>query len=99
TRTRNYFHSDTACTAAARLSAAGAVVLGKLNMTELALGPFGDNAHHGDVQNPWKAGHASGGSSSGSGAAVAAGLVAGAIRTPTGGPIRLPPARCGVAGL
>src|SRR5262249_57812424 len=73
TRTRDYFASETPCTAAARLTAAGAIVLGKLNMTELAMGPFGDNAHHGDVQNPWKSGHASGGSSSGSGAAVPAG--------------------------
>jgi aspartyl-tRNA(Asn)/glutamyl-tRNA(Gln) amidotransferase subunit A len=99
TRTRDYFRSDTPCTAAARLTGAGAIVLGKLNMTELAMGPFGDNAHHGDVQNPWKPGHASGGSSSGSGAAVAAGLVAGAIGSDTGGSIRLPAACCGVVGL
>jgi aspartyl-tRNA(Asn)/glutamyl-tRNA(Gln) amidotransferase subunit A len=99
TRTRDYFRSETPCTAAARLTAAGAIVLGKLNMTELAMGPFGDNAHHGDVQNPWKPGHASGGSSSGSGAAVAAGLVAGAIGSDTGGSIRLPAACCGVVGL
>src|SRR5260370_34606087 len=72
TRTRDYFHSEVPCTAAARLAAAGAILLGKLNMTELAMGPFGDNAHHGDVQNPWRAGHASGGSSSGSAAAGAA---------------------------
>ena len=99
TRTRDYFHSDVPCTAAARLAAAGAILLGKLNMTELAMGPFGDNAHHGDVQNPWRAGHASGGSSSGSAAAVAAGLVAGAIGSDTGGSIRLPAACCGVVGL
>src|SRR5215813_12532484 len=99
TRTRDYFGSDTPCTAAARLTAAGAIVLGKLNMTELAMGPFGDNAHHGDVQNPWKPGHASGGSSSGSGAAVGAELVAGAIGSDTGGSIRLPAACCGVVGL
>ena len=99
TRTRDYFRSATPCTAAARLTAAGAVLLGKLNMTELAMGPFGDNAHHGDVDNPWKPGHASGGSSSGSGAAVAAQLVAGAIGTDTGGSIRLPAACCGVVGL
>ena len=57
TRTRDYFMSPIECTAVARLREAGAVTLGKLNMTELALGPFGDNAHHGDVQNPWKSGH------------------------------------------
>ncbi|HEV8584182.1 MAG TPA: amidase [Methylomirabilota bacterium] len=99
TRTPDYFRSEVPCTAAARLTAAGAVLLGKLNMTELAMGPFGDNAHHGDVQNPWKSGHASGGSSSGSAAAVAAGLVAGAIGSDTGGSIRLPAACCGVVGL
>ena len=99
TRTPEYFTSAHACTAAHRLLEAGAVSLGKLNMTELALGPFGDNAHHGDVQNPWRIGHVSGGSSSGSGAAVAAGLAAGALGTDTGGSIRLPAAACGVVGL
>ncbi len=73
-----------------RLRAAGAITLGKLNMTELALGPFGDNAHHGHADNPWRAGHLTGGSSSGSGVAVAAGLALGALGTDTGGSIRLP---------
>jgi aspartyl-tRNA(Asn)/glutamyl-tRNA(Gln) amidotransferase subunit A len=99
TKTPDYFTPAPPCTAVARLQAAGAVTLGKLNMTELALGPFGDNAHHGDVQNPWQLGHVSGGSSSGSGAAVAAGLVAGALGTDTGGSIRLPAACCGIAGI
>ena len=99
TRTPEYFTSEIECTAVARLTAAGAVTLGKLNMTELALGPFGDNPHHGDVDNPWKAGHVSGGSSSGSGAAVAAGLAFGALGSDTGGSIRLPAACCGIVGL
>ena len=99
TLTPDYFVGAPPCTAVARLVAAGALTLGKLNMTELALGPFGDNAHHGDVQNPWRIGHVSGGSSSGSGAAVAAGLAAGALGTDTGGSIRLPAAACGVVGL
>jgi aspartyl-tRNA(Asn)/glutamyl-tRNA(Gln) amidotransferase subunit A len=99
TKTRDYFTSEHDCTAAARLRAAGAICLGKLNMTELAMGPFGENAHHGDVQNPWKTGHVSGGSSSGSGASVAAGLVLGALGSDTGGSIRLPAAACGIAGL
>src|SRR5262249_33443465 len=77
----------------------GAVSLGKLNMTELALGPFGDNAHHGDADNPWQSGYATGGSSSGSGAGVAAGFFAGAVGSDTGGSIRLPAACCGVVGL
>src|SRR5439155_8271437 len=99
TMTREYFASTIECTAVARLREAGAVTLGKLNMTELAMGPFGDNAHHGDVQNPWKAGHCAGGSSSGSAAAVAAGFALGALGSDTGGSIRLPAACCGVVGL
>jgi aspartyl-tRNA(Asn)/glutamyl-tRNA(Gln) amidotransferase subunit A len=99
TKTPEYFAGPHECTAVIRLRDAGAVTLGKLNMTELALGPFGDNAHHGDVQNPWRHGHVSGGSSSGSGAAVAAGFAAGAIGSDTGGSIRLPAAVCGIVGL
>jgi aspartyl-tRNA(Asn)/glutamyl-tRNA(Gln) amidotransferase subunit A len=99
TATREYFVSEHECTAVTRLTAAGAITLGKLNMSELASGPFGDNPHHGNVQNPWRAGHVSGGSSSGSGAAVAAGLAFGALGSDTGGSIRLPAACCGIVGL
>lgn len=99
TRTPDYFVSEQVCTAAARVTAAGAITLGKLNMSELALGAFGDNAHHGDVDNPWRAGHSAGGSSSGPGAAVAAGLALGAIGMDTAGSIRLPAAWCGITGL
>ena len=99
TGTKEYFVAAHDCTAVSRLVAAGALTLGKLNMTELAMGPFGDNAHHGHVQNPWRAGHVSGGSSSGSGAAVGAGLALGALGSDTGGSIRLPAACCGVVGL
>jgi aspartyl-tRNA(Asn)/glutamyl-tRNA(Gln) amidotransferase subunit A len=99
TRTPDYFTADADCTAVARLTAAGAVTLGKLNMTELALGPFGDNAHHGHAQNPWRSGHCSGGSSSGSGVSLAAGMAFGALGSDTGGSIRLPAACCGIVGL
>src|SRR5207249_5627665 len=99
TATAHYFLAETDATAVARLTAAGSVTLGKLNMSELALGPFGDNAHHGDVQNPWRPGHVAGGSSSGSAAAVAAGFVLGTLGSDTGGSIRLPAACCGVVGL
>ena len=99
TKTPEYFFAEHDCTAVSRLTAAGAITLGKLNMTELAMGPFGDNAHHGHVQNPWRSGHVSGGSSSGSGAAVAAGLCLGALGSDTGGSIRLPSACCGIVGL
>jgi aspartyl-tRNA(Asn)/glutamyl-tRNA(Gln) amidotransferase subunit A len=99
TKTREYFTPPIECTATARLREAGAITLGKLNMTELAMGPFGDNAHHGDVQNPWKPGHCAGGSSSGSAAAVAAGFALATLGSDTGGSIRLPAACCGVVGL
>ncbi len=99
TQTREYFVAERECAAVVRLRTAGAVTLGKLNMSELALGPFGDNAHHGDAQNPWRSGHCSGGSSSGSGVAVAAGLALAALGTDTGGSIRLPAAACGIVGL
>ncbi|HET7875411.1 MAG TPA: amidase [Methylomirabilota bacterium] len=99
TKTAEYFFAERDATAVSRLVAAGAVTLGKLNLTELAMGPFGDNAHWGHVQNPWRPGHVAGGSSSGSAAAVAAGLAAGTLGTDTGGSIRLPAACCGIVGL
>ncbi len=99
TQTREYFVAERECAAVVGLRTAGAVTLGKLNMSELALGPFGDNAHHGDAQNPWRSGHCSGGSSSGSGVAVAAGLALATLGTDTGGSIRLPAAACGIVGL
>src|SRR5713101_76826 len=99
TKTPEYFFAEHNCTAVARLSAAGAITLGKLNMTELAMGPFGDNVHHGHAQNPWRDGHVTGGSSSGSAVAVAAGLAMGALGSDTGGSIRLPAAACGIVGL
>ncbi len=99
TKTAEYFIGERDCTAVARLAAAGAVPLGTLNMTELAMGPFGDNAHHGHAQNPWRTGHCAGGSSSGSAVAVAAHLALGALGTDTGGSIRLPAAACGIVGL
>ena len=52
TKTAEYFIAEHDATAVSRLRAAGAITLGKLNMTELALGPFGDNAHHGHADNP-----------------------------------------------
>jgi aspartyl-tRNA(Asn)/glutamyl-tRNA(Gln) amidotransferase subunit A len=82
-----------------RLDAAGAVDLGRLNMSEFALGPTGLNAHFGRARNPWNVDIATGGSSSGSGAAIAAGLIYGALGSNTEGSIRLPAALCGVAGL
>lgn len=99
TRTPEYFVGAGECRAARRLLDAGGISLGKLNMTELAMGAYGDNAHHGDVDNPWLSGHAAGGSSSGSAAGVAAGFFAGAIGSDTGGSIRIPAGCCGVVGI
>src|SRR5436309_3612835 len=88
-------------TVVARLGAAGAIVLGKLNMHEFAYGPEGLNAHYGDARNPWDPGahRITGGSSSGSGAAVAAGLAPAALGSDTGGSTGLPAALCGITGL
>ncbi len=82
-----------------RLRAAGAIIVGKTNMTELACGTVGDNLHYGDVENPLGHDRYPGGSSSGSAAAVAAGLVDHAIGSDTGGSIRHPAAACGIVGL
>jgi aspartyl-tRNA(Asn)/glutamyl-tRNA(Gln) amidotransferase subunit A len=82
-----------------RLTAAGAVLMGKLNMHELAYGITSANPHFGPVRNPWNTKHSPGGSSGGSGAAVAAGFVFAAMGSDTGGSIRIPASFCGVAGI
>ena len=82
-----------------RLRAAGAIILGKLNMHEGALGATSDNPHFGRVTNPHRGGHSPGGSSGGSGAAVAAGLCCAALGSDTGGSVRIPASYCGVVGL
>jgi Asp-tRNA(Asn)/Glu-tRNA(Gln) amidotransferase A subunit family amidase len=85
-------------TTIARLNAAGGILLGKLNLTEFALGgtqqfPFGQ------PRNPWNLDHDPGGSSSGSGIAVAAALCAASLGEDTGGSVRSPASFCGVVGL
>lgn len=82
-----------------RLREAGAVILGKLNMHEGALGATNDNPHHGRAINPYRAGYSPGGSSGGSGVAVAAGLCCAALGTDTGGSVRIPASWCGIVGL
>lgn len=82
-----------------RLRAAGAIVLGKLNMHEGALGATNDNPHFGRTTNPYRDGYSPGGSSGGSGAAVAAGLCCAALGSDTGGSVRIPASYCGVVGL
>jgi len=82
-----------------RLRAAGAVLLGKLNMHEFAYGGTSVASYFGPVHNPWNLERIAGGSSGGSAAAVSAGLCYGALGSDTGGSIRQPSAYCGLAGL
>ena len=82
-----------------RLQNAGAVLLGKLNMHELAYGTTSVISGYGPVHNPWNLEYSAGGSSGGCGAAVAANLCYAAVGTDTGGSLRVPAAACGVVGL
>jgi aspartyl-tRNA(Asn)/glutamyl-tRNA(Gln) amidotransferase subunit A len=83
----------------ARLRAAGATIVGKLNTHEFAYGALTNSPHFGPARNPWNPEHVCGGSSGGSGAAVAARLVDAALGTDTAGSVRIPAAFCGVTGM
>ena len=87
------------CTVAARLRAAGALLVGKANMHEIGINVTGLNPHHGTTRNPYNDAYHTGGSSSGPATAVASGLVPVAIGADGGGSIRIPAALCGLVGL
>jgi aspartyl-tRNA(Asn)/glutamyl-tRNA(Gln) amidotransferase subunit A len=82
-----------------KIKQAGAIVMGKTNTHEVALGITGDNPHYGTARNPWNTSRIPGGSSSGSAIAVATGMALGALGTDTGGSIRIPASLCGIVGL
>jgi len=82
-----------------KLRQSGALINGKTNTHEIALGITGNNPHYGTARNPWNPERIPGGSSSGSAIAVATGMALGALGTDTGGSIRIPASLCGIVGF
>ena len=91
--------SEFDCTIASRFKEAGAILLGKLNLSPFAMGPTGENQDYGHMHNPWNPELIAGGSSGGSGSAAASGECTLTMGSCTGGSIRIPSSLCGIAGL
>ena len=93
------FIPDFDATLVSRLKEAGAILIGKLNLHQLAYGPTGENPDYGHMHNPWNPSRITGGSSGGSASATASGQCTFSLGTDTGGSIRIPSALCGLVGL